>query len=242
MLNSIKNPEYRKNYFGYVYLWYDRKRKIFCLGSHHGSLDDGYITSTGWMMRAYKVRPNDFKRRVLVYNTENDKKRTRVLEQVWLDLIKFEELSIYENEQKGTVRYYNIKNFASGNNKPKRPLIEKKCFVCTKHFKVEHKDRNQLTCSRLCYHIRQKKIINGKNNHFYGKTHSLESKKKVSEANKGKPAWNKGIPNPLAAENGKRGAKKLSQTVTGRKRQYKDDGTWFWTYPNRKMEDSSVAR
>ena len=28
--------KYEKDYFGFVYLWYDRKRKWFCLGSHMG--------------------------------------------------------------------------------------------------------------------------------------------------------------------------------------------------------------
>ena len=50
---------------GFVYLWYDKKKKKYCLGSHYGSIDDGYITSTGYMMKAYKKRPDDFKRRIL---------------------------------------------------------------------------------------------------------------------------------------------------------------------------------
>lgn len=45
--------------------------------------------------------------------------------------------------------------------------------------------------------------------------------------NIGKPAWNNGLSNPNAVNNGKRGADKLSKTVTGRKREYREDGTWF---------------
>jgi hypothetical protein len=45
--------------------------------------------------------------------------------------------------------------------------------------------------------------------------------------------WNKGIPNPQAILNGKKGAKKLAETVTGRKRLYKEDGSWTWQYPNK---------
>ena len=44
--------------------------------------------------------------------------------------------------------------------------------------------------------------------------------------------WNKGIPNPLAADNGKRGAKKLSKLATGRRRRYLPDGSWTWEYPS----------
>lgn len=33
----------------------------------------------------------------------------------------------------------------------------------------------------------------GENNPFYGRQHSAETKKKISESNKGKPSWNKGL-------------------------------------------------
>lgn len=49
--------------------------------------------------------------------------------------------------------------------------------------------------------------------------------------NKGKPAWNKGLSNEHAADNGRRGAAKQSNTVTGRRRKYRDDGSWYWVYP-----------
>ena len=47
---------------------------------------------------------------------------------------------------------------------------------------------------------------------------------------KGHPAWNRGKSNPIAAENGKRGASKLSKTATGRRKLVKPDGTWTWYY------------
>ena len=48
---------------------------------------------------------------------------------------------------------------------------------------------------------------------------------------RGRPTWNKGIPNSLAAENGRKGALAQSKTVTGRKRKYLEDGSWTWQYP-----------
>lgn len=50
---------------------------------------------------------------------------------------------------------------------------------------------------------------------------------------KGKPAWNKGLPNLSSADNGKKSAKKQSDTVTGR-RMMKDEttGRRYWVYPN----------
>ena len=49
----------------------------------------------------------------------------------------------------------------------------------------------------------------------------------------GRIAWNKGLSNPTAAENGRKSARKLSATVTGRKRLYRKDGTWTWQYPKK---------
>lgn len=49
----------------------------------------------------------------------------------------------------------------------------------------------------------------------------------------GKVSPTKGKPMPTAAENGRRGAAKQSVMATGRKRSYREDGTWFWIYPLR---------
>jgi hypothetical protein len=78
-----------------------------------------------------------------------------------------------------------------------------------------------------------------------GKKFSSEHRKKLSEShkniipwNKGKKgfiSWNKDKHNPKGAENGKKGAKKLSETATGRKKFIKDDGSWTWIYPNKKQ-------
>lgn len=50
---------------------------------------------------------------------------------------------------------------------------------------------------------------------------------------KGKSPWNKGLSNPNGAINGKKSAAKLSATVKGRKRFYRPDGSWTWSYPNK---------
>jgi len=49
--------------------------------------------------------------------------------------------------------------------------------------------------------------------------------------NRTAPAWNKGLPNPTAADNARKGAAKLSAKVKGRTRLYKEDGSWTWQYP-----------
>lgn len=58
-----------------------------------------------------------------------------------------------------------------------------------------------------------------------------ETRKKMSESKKGNTNT-KNRPNPLAAENGRKGADKQSQKAKGRKRKYLPDGSWTWEYPN----------
>ena len=53
-----------------------------------------------------------------------------------------------------------------------------------------------------------------------------EVREKIRQAHKGKPR-------PYSAETGRRSAAKISATVTGRKRLYKDDGSWTWQYPKK---------
>lgn len=69
---------------------------------------------------------------------------------------------------------------------------------------------------------------------------SLSCKNKLSYLN-GRINANKGISNPQASINGKNSAKKISQTVTGRKRKYLSDGTWIWQYPEKTETEVSVA-
>jgi hypothetical protein len=78
-----------------------------------------------------------------------------------------------------------------------------------------------------------KKKMSGKIPWNKGTKMSEEAKQKLSESRKGSVPWNKGLPNPLAADNGKKSAAKQSASVTGRRRQYRDDGSWFWIYPEK---------
>lgn len=102
-------------YTGYVYLWYDTKAKLFYLGGHLGKINDSYICSSKPMLRAYKLRPETFKFKVLEY-TFGDAKDLRKIEQKWLNMIKNHELMTSENVQNKTIRYYNVKLYASGGN------------------------------------------------------------------------------------------------------------------------------
>ena len=58
--------------------------------------------------------------------------------------------------------------------------------------------------------------LTGENNHFYGKIHSDETKQKISESNKGREAWNKGL--PLSDET----KQKISESNKGKVSYWKD--------------------
>lgn len=97
---------YNKDYYGFVYRWYDKKRSMYYIGSHHGSLTSSYICSSERMLRAYKRRPEDFSREILEFNTTHDDCAvSKELEQVWLDSVP---------NIKDDPRYYNRKNEAKG--------------------------------------------------------------------------------------------------------------------------------
>jgi hypothetical protein len=90
--------------YGFVYIWFDKKRKRFYIGSHWGSEEDGYICSSNWMRDAHKKRPEDFKRRVVarVSTTRND---LLIEEHRWLQMIDPEELG---------KKFYNLTNHLNG--------------------------------------------------------------------------------------------------------------------------------
>jgi hypothetical protein len=64
-----------------------------------------------------------------------------------------------------------------------------------------------------------------------GKTgiYSAETINKMSKAKQGKASWNTGIPNPNGRANALKGSAKLSHHAQGRRRLYRDDGSWTWT-------------
>jgi len=70
--------------YGFVYIWFDKKRRLYYIGSHWGTEDDGYICSSNRMRDAYRRRPLDFKRRII--EKTDDRNLLLKLEQNWLSL------------------------------------------------------------------------------------------------------------------------------------------------------------
>lgn len=90
---------------GFVYIWRDKGRRRFYLGSHVGSEDDGYVCGSKIMLRAYRARPHDFRRRILVRAEVQSHVEIKKIEQLYLDLIGKHEFG---------KKYYNISRNAYG--------------------------------------------------------------------------------------------------------------------------------
>lgn len=252
------------NYFGFVYIWRDKKRNKYCVGSHYGKLDDGYTSSTGYFKAAYNKRQGDFKRRILYLLIIDDKKLLLSEEQKWLSMIKNDELG---------KRYYNFKKNANGGNgrankgnkslggwnkditsemlklreekkfcllidkpKPKRfgpiirsPETRQKMSNAKKEYWKQYKIKYGIPDKKS--KIKKFKIKKPRIPWNKGKTLSKEHKEQIRQKMIGRKAWNKGKVNPTASYNGKKGAKKQSEKVTGRKIAVREDGTRYWVYP-----------
>lgn len=90
--------------YGFVYIWYDKKRKMFYVGSHWGTENDGYVCSSNRMRDAYRRRPQDFKRRI-IKKVYTDK----------LELLKeeYKFLSLIDETELGE-KYYNLTKHQNG--------------------------------------------------------------------------------------------------------------------------------
>ena len=160
----------------FVYLWYDKVRNMFYVGSHSGSVTDNYLSSSRWLSAEIRYRPNDFRRKVL---------RTFSTRQEAIDY-EYKLIGLIKEHEYGS-KYYNLKQ---GKPKGVSPWNAGKTGVYT------------------------------------AETLAKMSQRKCGNTN------TKGKVMPKSAENGRKSAKKLSASVTGRKRHYLPDGSWTWQYPN----------
>lgn len=172
---------------GFIYIWKDTKRNKFYIGSHQGSVGDGYIGSNNRLRTAYNSRPETFRRKILEFVIFEHHKELRDREEYWLQMIKPEEL---------TIKYYNEKRLASGGDiiselsEEKRKKHREKSIAARKKAREEWVKNNPELLSELAKQ-RRAKVKNpsggsmpGETNPFYGKQHSTETKKKISDSRK----------------------------------------------------------
>jgi hypothetical protein len=153
---------------GFIYIWRDKKRKRYYIGSHIGTEDDGYICSSTWMKQNYKKHPEYFKRKILEY--VDDKSKMMEREYYWLSMIKQEELG---------KRYYNKTNYKNGHwifDEDKKILVAQK--ISKANTGRKHKNRKPVseeTKKKLSVALKGKSITYER---------SEETRKKISENTK----------------------------------------------------------
>lgn len=165
---------------GFIYLWFDRFRKMYYIGCHWGTESDGYICSSDRMREAHRRRPQDFKRRIIQRNIPREKLLDEEFK--WLSLIPDKELGR---------RYYNHskKHFGHWANNPNQKLTvgEKISKAHTGKPAHENTKKALLKCSQERISVPR----------------SEETKQKISASHTGKEKpWAREyrLNNPMSAE------------------------------------------
>lgn len=122
------------------------------IGYHKGTIDDGYICSSKYMLEQYNERPEDFSRVIIAQGTKVDMHA--------LEVAILESVNAKDNKD-----FYNRSN--SYNN-----------FVF-----ISHSDESKQKMSKT---RKRRGLAIGENNGMFGRTHTPETRQKLSLANKGK--------------------------------------------------------
>jgi hypothetical protein len=172
--------------YGFIYLWYDKKHKMYYLGCHWGTENDGYICSSNRMRDAYRRRPQDFKRRIIQKNIL--KENLLSIEHKWLSLIDESELQTKYYNRYTTNTALRLAWAASKGRKQTQEEISKRVTSNTGKKRTEETKRKISESNKgkvmgpLSEEHKQKLSVSlsGKNNPFYGKQHDPEKKKEMS--------------------------------------------------------------
>lgn len=133
------------------------------VGSHKGSIDDGYICSSKYMLEEYNKRPDDFSRQIVAEGSLNEMR-------------KFESALLVSENASMNSNYYNMHN----NN---GAFILKRHTEDTKR-KISDSEKGKIVSKESREKMRLSKL--GKNNNRYGVKLSEETKRKISESSKNK--------------------------------------------------------
>lgn len=176
-------------FYGFIYLWRDRRTKRYYLGSHMGTEHDGYICSSREMKAEYDRRPRDFKRRILYRIPVDNHKALLLIEGRWLRMIKPYELGR---------RYYNLTTIirsimlkggtmsdAQREQMRQRSTGRKHTIVAIEKIVRANVGRKKVSKDPEGRRERQRLA-------HLGKRLTPETKAKMSAAHKGKNTWSKG--------------------------------------------------
>ena len=172
----------------FVYLWRDRVLNKYYLGYSNGKKPN-YICSSKPMMIQYKVRPQDFKRRILATGTVKE-------------MALLEKRLLKSRREHFGSRYYNLAlSFPMDMVRLKHSEETRRKMSISRKRSPSSWNRGKKLSEETC----RKLSIAHK-----GMKHSKESCRKISIALTGRPAWNKGKVLPPRSEETKR---KISESL-----------------------------
>ena len=186
----------------FVYLWYDSRNKMFYLGKHKGTPDDGYTHSSNmWQQFNSDSVPEGVKRRVLTYGSDKD-------------MYELETKLLLNRKEKCWDRYYNAsirdkfyrppESYTPRSEETKRKMSEslkgrkfteshkRKMSESLKGRKLAESHKRKISEAALGRkHTEETKrkiseSVLGEKNHRYGIKHTEETKRKIGESHKGK--------------------------------------------------------
>lgn len=161
-------------YEAFVYCWTDKKTNMLYVGSHKGSVEDGYVCSSKYMLEEYRKRPEDFSRQILAEGSHDE---ARSLEAAILRSVN---AAINEN-------FYNMHN-CDGKFYLKKHTEEAKRKISEKHKGRIRKDLSERNKKGMSKQSIEKMVTTRRNNGsyeseinpMYGRHHTEESKLKIS--------------------------------------------------------------
>jgi hypothetical protein len=150
------------------------------IGFHKGSVDDGYVCSSKYMMEEYKSRPNDFTRSIVASGNVDD-------------MLLFESLLLKTLDAKNDSAMYNMHNgdgkfILKHRSKESRKKQSETMLKTRKALGITLSKEHRAHLSKIKTGLsrseesrkKQSGSVSGNKNHFYGKTHSEEFKRKQS--------------------------------------------------------------
>ena len=213
------------NHEAFLYLWYDAPNKKYYLGKHKGSPDDGYThSSTVWESFTKNNIPKGVRRRILAYGTDEE---MCILEHKLLVNRRKRCWDRYYNRSLGNPSYVDISgenHHFYGVSKEDHPLYgrrlseetKKKLSIAHTGKKVTEETKKKLRIVRQkqlndeeylkkwkAAMVKREESYRGENNPFYGRRHSEEIKKKISETKKKQYANGEAIHPSTYAKKGK---------------------------------------
>ena len=166
----------------FVYCWTDKKTNKLYVGSHRGSIDDGYVCSSKYMMEEYNERPEDFSRQIVAQGSHAD---MRKFEAVILQAVDAKINENFYNRHNNDGFYFDgwSKGTMTTEHKENLSKAAKKRIRSKEHIeKLHHGRKNSKNSVEHTAAIVASRV---------GSKHTEEAKKKMSAAKKANPTSKK---------------------------------------------------